>query len=209
MPNGRSVFPEPDLPPHLQSWGRKAEGDVVRNMDDIDSLKTNTIADYKQLNAATTAASNQLRSVRNFLYSIPSTNVQSISVSNISLAANTWTDIINITVPIPPARNKVTLLASLNVGLEHASMLPSVWYYLYSGDNPPIESPVSYATYTANDGSLISNKFIANAAGSSSYIYPNRAGGNATLRARLWANQAITFGGNFTLSYNLISGGPL
>lgn len=210
MPNGRNVFPPSDLPPDMQSWGRSVEGDIRRNQDDIDSLRANTIADYKQLNAATTAASNQVASLRNYLYSIPGTNVQSISVNNISLAAGTWTDIVATNIPIPGNRNKVTVLTSLTFAITTPEAeTTSVWYYLYSGSDPAIESPANSSTGYPASNPVLTNFYTAQASGSTSYVFPNRAGGFAEIRARLWSSSARTFGGSFILTYNLISGGAL
>lgn len=206
MPNGRDIIPKPDLPPQEMGWARDIQNGLVSAMDDIDSLKANTIADYKQANAAATASLNQVAKVRNYVRSIPYTEAKSTKVS-VSLAANTWTKVIDQEILIPAGKNNFTIASSMTIGLNTGSQNPSMWFAFFGGLGSPMESPMHATVLTPQGGSTYYMK-VGHAMNSIAYTL-GKSGGTARIALSLWSATAITTTGEATLTYNLIAGGQL
>lgn len=204
MPNGRNIIPRPEFAPEDMAWARGVQSDAAGIMDDIDSLKSNTIADYKQANAAATASLNQVSRIRNYVRSIPSTSVSSTGVS-VSLPANTWTRVIDQEIAIPAGRNKFTIASTMNISLNTGSQNPSMWFSFAGGSGAAMESPLAGVFFTPESGSSYYAR-NAIAMNSINYVLP-KTGGTARVTLSLWSSTAISATGTASLTYNLIAGG--
>lgn len=200
------VTPKPELPPEDMNWARSLQSELDSAVEDIESLRVNTIADYKQANAATTASLNQVARVRDYVRSIPSTEARSVRVG-ISLAANTWTKVIDQEILIPAGKNKFTIVSTITIGLNTGSQNPTMWFSFAGGVGAAMESPMA-ATQILPEGQPSYYMKIAHAVNSASYQLP-KSGGVARVSLSLWSATAITTTGEASLTYNLIAGGQL
>lgn len=205
MPNGRNIIPRFDLPPEDAAWARGVEGDTSSVADSVESLKTNAVADFKQVNASTTASMNQVARVRNYIKSIPSTDARSFRAS-IALPANTWTRVIDQEILIPAGKNKFTIASTMTIGLNTGSQNPSMWFSFFGGVGPSMESPMNSSTVSPEGQASYFMK-MAHATNSASYTFQGNTGGVARLTLSLWSASAITTTGEASITYNLIAGG--
>lgn len=206
MPNGRDAFPKPEVAPQDMAWARSAQEKITGAMNDLDSLRTNSLADYKQVNAATIANVNQVSRIRKYLYSIPSTTSKSFS-STVSLPANSWTQVVRQTVPIPAGMTKVTVFTSMSIGLNIGTSDVSTWFSFNAGTGA-MESPF-LGSIIVTPGQPDQYVKSGHASNSASFTFPKATGGSVDITLSLWSASAINATGQATLTYNIIAGGSL
>lgn len=201
------IIPPSNLPSQSQPWARFQEESALSEAMEVEALETNTIAAYKQLNTSVGAVASSLASVQDFLYSLPRLQAGTLSATGISLAANTWTPVVNETVSIPSGLNRMTILTTANIDISTGGVnSPPIWFSLYPGSGDPIES--ACVQLVTNPGPI--HDQVGHASISSTYIFPTRRGGTATIRLSLWCSAAVApTTGSANLGYELIAGGTL
>lgn len=201
------VFPDSNLPPGSQQWGREQQSLAAENRDAINALARQALTDYRQVNTSVNGAANQTISARNVVYAMPGAYVYREQFSNIAMASQTFEPFGSVT--LPKVRNKLRVSAFVSVIASIAAPSdnsPSVYASLTAGGGDYIYYPSTNVSYSTVNGKSYSQ---IQATHSISYDLTRNSTQVFTPSLSLWASVAVAPDpeSNVTFSVYLMYGG--